>query len=90
MTQASYERPADVLIRDLGEELVLLNTQSERYHSLNDVGRRCYELLCAGQSIDSAVATISGEFDASEQVVRADVESLVPELVAAGLLNLSS
>lgn len=83
---ATYVRPPEVLVRDLGDELVLLNTKTEQYHSLNDVGRRCYELLSEGNDLDGTVTTIAGEYDAALDTIRADVSALVPGLVEAGLL----
>lgn len=87
MGEARFERPAEVLLRDLGDELVLLNTKTERYHSLNDVGRRCFELLSEGHDIDAAADAIAAEYDAPIDTIKADLEALVPQLVDAGLLT---
>ena len=86
MSQPAYVRPAEVLVRDLGDELVLLNTKSEQYHSLNDVGRRCYELLCDGRDLDAAADEIAGEYGVEAAMVAGDLAELLPELLAAGLL----
>jgi hypothetical protein len=85
-----FERPSEVLVREVGDEMVLLNTASEQYHSLNDVGRRCYELLGAGASIEETVAAICGEYDVDATQARSDIEALLPELVGSGLLRASS
>jgi hypothetical protein len=85
-----FERPSEVLVREVGDEVVLLNTASEQYHSLNNVGRRCYELLGEGRTVDETVAAICGEYDADAAQVRADIEALLPELVGSGLLRASA
>jgi hypothetical protein len=84
-----YQRPSEVLVRDLGEELVLLNTKTEQYHSLNDVGRRSYELLTEGQDLDGAAAIMAAEYDAPIETIRSDLAELVPTLVKSGLLGLA-
>ena len=90
MSQPAYERPAEVLVRDLGDELVLLNTRSEQYHSLNDVGRRCYELLCDGRDVGAAADEIAAEYGVETRTVAGDLAELVPQLLAAGLLTEAS
>lgn len=87
MTSGMYGRPAEVLVRDLGDELVLLNTKTEQYHSLNDVGRRSYELLAGGNDLEATVTAIAAEYDAPTETISADLNALIPGLVQAGLLT---
>ena len=82
-----YERPSEVLVREVGDELVVLNTSSEQYLSLIDVGRRSYELLASGADIDATVATICAEYEVAPDVARADVVDLVSALLDSGLLR---
>jgi hypothetical protein len=84
-------RPAaDVLFRQLGGEAVLLNLATGSYFGLNEVGARIWALLGAGETLRASLATLSAEYDASAEQLRADLLALVDELVANGLLVVES
>lgn len=83
---SSVRLSADVIFRELEGEAVLLDFASGRYFGLNAVGTRVWTLLAAGKSVDAAIDAVSKEFDASEDQVARDVEELITELLARGLL----
>lgn len=86
MTITRYSQNPKVLCQVLDGETVLLNLESERYFGLDRVGTRLWELLLETDSVETAVQRMLGEFDVAEAVLRSDVERLLGELVAAGLL----
>ena len=87
MKMAQVLRPsADVIFRELDGEAVLLDLASGRYFGLNAVGTRAWTLLAAGTALDAAVAALAAEFDAPAAEITADVNALVSDLVARGLL----
>lgn len=61
---------ASVIVSDLGDEIVLLDTAKEHYYSLNGVGRRFWQLVTKNPGVDAAVATLLSEFDTSEAQLR--------------------
>jgi hypothetical protein len=71
-------------------ETVLLDTVRGRYHTLNEVGTRVWELLADGTTLDEIVATIRREYDVplvgGVDPVEQDVTTLLTHLRAAGLL----
>jgi hypothetical protein len=70
----------DVLIRTVGEELVLLDLQNGVYYGLNATGARIWELLASGMSIDETIAQLASEHDASRESLTRDVIDLIEEL----------
>lgn len=87
MTRYTSARPApDVIFRDLEGEAVLLDLASGRYFGLNPVGTRIWLLLDAGSTVDAVVAAIAEEFEADPGEVARDVDELVTELAARGLV----
>jgi hypothetical protein len=70
----------DVLIRTVGDELVLLDLQKGVYYGLNATGARIWELLASGLSIDETIACLESEHHASRESLTRDVVDLIEEL----------
>jgi hypothetical protein len=87
-------RPLHVLSATRGGETVLLDPVRGRYHTLNDVGARVWELLADGTTLEAIVATIRAEYDvplvSGVDPVEQDVTTLLRHLRAAGLLILET
>ena len=82
--------PDHVAVRELDQELVLLNFDSERYYGLDEVGARMVEVLREAESIDAGIALRLEEFDVDEAQLRGDVGALLTSLVDGGLVVLES
>ena len=80
--------PDDVLISNLQEESVILNLDSERYYGL-DVGTRFLSVLNTAHSIEAAYEKLIQEYDVDEEVLRKDLLTLVENLVAQGIVQIS-
>jgi hypothetical protein len=83
-------RPSHVMAATRGGETVLLDPVRGRYHTLNEVGARVWELLAGGTTLDAIVRTIRAEYDVPAiggvDPVEQDVTTLLRHLRAAGLL----
>ena len=80
-------RPSpDVIFRELEGEAVLLDLASGRYFGLNAVGTRIWMLLESGSTAADAAAALAAEFEADADRIARDVDELVGELRARGLL----
>jgi hypothetical protein len=79
--------PADVLMRDLGGEAVILNLKSEMYFGLDEVGTRMWAVLTTAPSIEAAFETLRVEYDVAPEKLRGDLEALVGQLLEKGLLE---
>ena len=83
-------RPLHVMAATRGGETVLLDPVRGRYHTLNDVGARVWELLADGTTLAAIVGTIRTEYDVplvgGVDPVEQDVTTLLRHLRAAGLL----
>jgi Coenzyme PQQ synthesis protein D (PqqD) len=83
-------RPLHVMSATRGGETVLLDPVRGRYHTLNDVGARVWELLADGTTLEAIVGTIRAEYDVKRMgdadPVEQDVTTLLRHLRAAGLL----
>jgi len=70
----------DVLFQNMGDEYVLLNTQTERYFSLNYVGARFWELLSGGLNIPSAIEKLLAEYEVDRETLEKDLYALLKKL----------
>jgi hypothetical protein len=76
-----------VLYQELEDEVVLLNMENQEYYGLNDVGARMWKSLMETGNVAATADLLSRLYQAEGTVIRADIESLVRDLTAAGLLK---
>ena len=81
-------RPADgVFVREVDGELVLLNPDSGRYYGLDRVGLAMWEELSSGAPAGAAHGRLLERFDVEPERLAADLERLIGELEAEGLVS---
>ena len=77
----------EVVAREVGGEMVLLNLSSGLYFGLDIVGGRIWELLSAGpQSVADLCNIIEQEFDAPRDRIESDMLTLVDQLTQKELI----
>lgn len=84
-SQPSFGIPPTVLFREVDEQMVLLNVETEQYYGLNESGAAIVTRLI-NEPIDRALKTLASDYDVDPDVLRGDVNRLVTALVDAGLL----
>ncbi len=77
-----------VLCKDLGDEAVLLDLETETYFGLNQVGSRFWKLLTTAPTIGDALAVIQEEYDVAPHELERDMSALIEDLVERGLLRI--
>lgn len=80
--------PSEVMARQVGDETVLLDLASGNYYGLDPVGARIWQLLGEGMSLPQVCDVLLAEYDVSRAALEQDIERLVGELSAKGLLTL--
>ena len=79
--------PRGVVARAVGGSTVLLNSQSGRYFTLDEIGTRSWSLLTTSASIRAAYDALMAEFTAEPGQLAHDLESLVERLASLGLIE---
>lgn len=79
-------RAATVIARDLGEELVLLDTRDEQYYSLDEVGAFIWQLIDGRRTIADLATAVAAEYDAPEPTIQQDTLEIVEHLATEGLI----
>jgi hypothetical protein len=78
----------DVIARTIGGDIVLMDIASGSYFSLEGAGPAMWRELVEHGSIDRAVEALRLEFDADAAEIRRDLEQLVEQLRAKGLVSI--
>ena len=76
-----------VLCKDLGDEAILLDLETETYFGLNAAGTRLWNLLTTAPSIRDAFEAMLEEYDVASDELERDMGALIDELVRRGLLR---
>jgi len=85
---AKTRASSDVLIRELGDESVLLNLSREQYFGLDKMGTQIWKALVVSDSIQVAYEKLCDEYDVDAQVLHQDLQTLIEQLLEHGLLEL--
>lgn len=85
-TRPNFAIPASVLYRQVNEQMVLLNLASEQYFGLDKVGARILERITQ-EPFNQALAELESDYDVDPEVLHHDVDTLIGQLIAAGLLE---
>lgn len=86
LLHAALTVPDTVAVREVDDELVLLDFETETYFGLDAIGARMWGALVASPTVADAVAALLPELDVDGARLRVDVVELVGQLVEAGLL----
>ena len=76
----------DVLHQELGGETVLLNLANESYFGLDEIGTKVWQVLAETHSAQAVIARLLDEYEVTADQLRTDVEQLISQLAAAGLV----
>ena len=82
--------PSSVIFRELDGESVLLSFDSERYYGLDVVGTRIWQTLAEAETVRAAFDRLLQEFDVEPDLLQRDIEALMRELSAQGLVVLEA
>ena len=86
----AYTVPGEVLARQVRDETVLLNLESEEYFGLDAVGTRMWEVISETGDPETVIARLLLEYEVGEDELRKDLADLLRRLHEAGLLALAA
>jgi type IV pilus biogenesis protein CpaD/CtpE len=85
---ASYRLPACVSFTIVQDGAILLNTQTNKYYALEEVGRHLWELMSAGKSLRDSYQALLREYEVESAQLEQDVLELVEDLRKHGLVEI--
>ena len=81
--------PDHVMLRELDNESVILNVDTEYYFGLDDVGTRMIKVLTDCDSIQTAYDALVEEYDVDPETLRSDLKDLIERLAENGLVEVN-
>jgi hypothetical protein len=79
----------NVMIREVDDEAVILDLNTEQYFGLDDVGTRMWQVLTEAPSIQSAFDTLLDEYEVDSDTLKHDLDTFIGELVNRALITLA-
>ncbi len=76
----------DVVWREVGDELVILELSTSTYLTLNGTAKQLWEGLVTGTTVDALVETLTQRYKITPQHARADAQSFLAALTERDLL----
>ena len=79
----------DVVWREFGSEVLMLDLASQHYFGLSGTGSEMWQLIAQHGSSDPVIDSLLAKYDVEPASLKADFEKFVNELVAKGMLRVS-
>lgn len=87
LTRTRLARSPEVVEANFGpDERALLHLGTSRYHVLNPVAARVWELLEAPHDLDALCVVLAAEYAVSPDACRADVQTYLGQLLGEDLV----
>ncbi|OZM73022.1 PqqD family protein [Amycolatopsis antarctica] len=83
----SYHLAPDVTVTETGSGLVLLNERDGGYWQMNETGATVLRAVLAGETAESAAATLRAAHPGAAERITTDVEATLDALIAAKLVT---
>lgn len=84
---STYAVTNDVLFRELEGEMVLLDTSSATYFSLNETGTHVWRLVRSRATVEEVCQELATKYGLSQEEVMADLIPFLEELLEVGLIQ---
>jgi hypothetical protein len=88
LLEKQFRRPEGVLLQELPDgEAVILHVDTGTYLGLNSVGFDIWNTINASESVQAAFESLLARYEVDAVQLLNDVETLVQEMLANGLLE---
>jgi len=86
----SVKRNPDMIAADMKGETVMMSISTGKYHSVNSVGSRIWELLETPSSANQLVETLLSEYEITKEVCTKEVSEFLDTMLKAEVLLLDA
>ena len=82
--------PAQVMTREVGDEIVILDLANGTYYGLDPVGARIWQLMAEGQTLVQVCEVMLSEYKVTREDIERDVLALMQTLMQRQLLSVET
>ena len=84
---ANYKRSSYALVKQAGEEMVVLHSKSGNYYTLNPLGRQIWDFCSEPKTEEEIIRFVSEEHSVAIETARLDVVDYLESLVAENIFE---
>ncbi len=85
---ATLHIPAHVFFTTVDQDAVLLNTQTNQYYALDEVGARFWQLFCDEESLRDVHQILLNEYQVSSAQLEQDLLELLADILENDLVEI--
>lgn len=83
-----YKIPQTVFIQEIDDEVILLDTTTQEYFSLNEVGKNIIDLISENLIKDEIVEELSNIYEVDKIQIEKDLTNFAKALEEKGLITI--
>lgn len=83
-----YQIPQTVFIQEIDDEVILLDTTTQEYFSLNEVGKNIIDLISENLTKDEMVEELSNIYEVDKIQIEKDLTNFAKALEEKGLITI--
>ncbi len=83
-----YQIPQTVFIQEIDDEIILLDTITQEYFSLNEVGKNIIDLISENLTKDQIVEELSNIYEVDKIQIEKDLTNFAKALEEKGLITI--
>lgn len=84
---ATLSVSSHVLAQEFDGAMTMLDTRSEQYFSLDDIGTRMWDVIVQTPTLREAHARLTEEFEVAPVQLERDLKAFAADLVGSGLME---
>jgi hypothetical protein len=87
--EKKFNTSENAIVQEMGDGIVILNLNTERFYELNEVGKRFWELLTDHQDYLTAFNILQDEYEVGAEQLQEDMTQLIEDLIKSELIIVS-
>jgi hypothetical protein len=78
----------NVLYKRLGEEVILINLETDRIFSLNQTGAKAWELIESTHNLDQVKKRLAEIYDVTPEILESELVQILDSFTAEGFITI--
>lgn len=84
----TYQIPDSIFIQEIDDEVIILDSNTQEYFTINQVGKDIWELLSKELTLEEVVTELMEIYDISKEQLETDVKNFIEALNQKGLIKI--